>query len=254
VIRDALQWIGGLREEALEPIKIVDREDRKLFLSRDGRQLDVRIPSCPRCHQVETIDDLAVAVKRWGTLKSVVFHGNREIVFVLDDADRRDKVVLVLEPTDVWARVVELGDQQFDQRSFLRLLRHDLAGVIPANLVTAIQKIEVVTSVNQRSEMAPGRERGTREFASDLHDSGAIPEVVTLMVPVYRLEGLCHPLPVKCSLEYTLPPSPVTFLFRPLPDQIDRVLLSLQGDLHRLLVDALRVDECMGPDVLFGSL
>lgn len=254
MIREALQWLGDLRTAALEPIKLGDRADKKVFLGRDGRVIEVAMPADRRFHRVNTIDDFAAAVKRWLTPTSVVFHSDTGAVFLVDDADRRDAVSLPLVTTDVWDRVLLLSDQQFDQRSFLKLLRHDLRAAIPPTLIPAIQKIEVVTNANQRSEVQPGRERGTREFAADLASSGEIPEQVTLRVSVYRLAGLDFALPVTCSLDYTLPPGPVTFSLRPLPDQIDGVLLTLQGEFHRLLVAAMNFDEEQAVDVLFGSV
>lgn len=164
MIREALQFLSDLRAAALEPIKLLDRPERKLFLFRDGQKVDVLVPAEPRSHQVNTIGDFATAAKRWLTDRSVVFHSHFAVWFCADDSDRREMVVLPLQQTDVFAQVTQLGEKVFDQRSFLRLLRHDLAGVIPATLVSAIQRIEVVTSGNLRSEVTPGRERGTREF------------------------------------------------------------------------------------------
>jgi hypothetical protein len=254
LIREALQWLGDLKAEALKPMKLVDRPDRKLFLARDGKTLDVLVPAEPRAHQVNTIGDFATAAKRWRTARSVVFHNESAVWFCVDDADRRDVVMLPLRHTDVFSKVVDLEQHAFDQRTFLRLLRHDLAGVIPPTLVAAIQRIEVVTSGNQRSEITPGRERGTREFAADLAASGEIPERVTCEVPVYRLPGVDYRVPIMFSLDYTLPPGPVTFRFCPLPDEIEKVIDSLQGELHRLLVEALEVDELLQIDVLYGAL
>jgi hypothetical protein len=250
LIREALQYLGDLRAAALEPIKLLDRADKKCFLMRDGTAVEVEIPPMPRAHRVNTIGDFAVAVQRWRKERSVVFHNEDGAVFLVDDASRLDTVLLPLPITEVWQQILELDKQTYDQRSFLRLLRHDLAGVIPPTLVSAIQKIEVVTSGNQRSEIQPGRERGTREFAADLAASGSIPEQVTCEVPVYRLPGLDYPVPIRFSLEYTLPPGPVTFLFRPLPDEAERCLLGLQSELHRMLVEAFAEQPI---DVLYGS-
>jgi hypothetical protein len=138
---------------------------------------------------------------------------------------------------------LELEKQAFDQRNFLRLLRYDLASIIPSSLVSAIQKIEVVTSGSQRSEVSPGRERGTREFAADLQASGEIPERVTCELPVYLIHGLDFKVPITFGLDYTLPPGPVHFNFRPLPDEIEKTTQQLQGEFHRLLLETVSAES-----------
>jgi len=256
LIREAMQWLADLKAAALEPIRILDREDKKIFLAPDGQLTEVQIPAGPFRHEVYTLDDFAAAVDRWSGQKSVVFHDERGAVLVVDDSCRRDAVTLPLRTTAVWKRILQLENQVFDQRGFLRLLRFDLASIIPGSLVSAIQKIEVVTSGSQRTEMSPGRERGTREFAADLQASGEIPERVTCQLPVYLLEGLNYGVPVTFGLDYTLPPCPVSFVFRPLPDEIERTLLQMQGDFHRLLVESIHAnlaEEDPLVPVLYGS-
>lgn len=255
MIREAMHWLADLKATALEPIKILDREDKTIFLSRDGQLTEIPIPAAPAKHEVYTLADFATAVDRWATSKSVVFHNEQGAVLVVDEACRRSVVTLPLRTTAVWNRILELEDQAFDQRGFLRLLRFDLASIIPQSLVTAIQKIEVITSGSQRSEVSPGRERGTREFAADLQASGEIPERVTCSLPVYLINGLDYAVPITFGLEYTLPPGPVNFVFRPLPDEIERTLQQLQGEFHRLLLDAVSseaADEDAPPPVMYG--
>lgn len=251
-----MSWLAELKASALEPIRILDREDRKILLARDGNLIDVPIPAAPAKHEVYTLDDFSRAVERWADQVSVVFHSDAGAVLVVDEECRRNVVTLPLRTTAVWDRILKLEEQCFDQRGFLRLLRFDLAAIIPHSLVAAIQKIEVVTSGSQRSEVSPGRERGTREFAADLQASGEIPDRVTCSVPVYLIPGLDHAVPITFGLDYTLPPGPVSFVFRPLPDEIERTEQQLQGELHRLLVESL-VRECEDEDawsipVLYG--
>lgn len=234
-----MSWLAELKATALEPIRILDREDLKIFLGRDGNMTEIPIPAAPATHEVFTLDDFACAVDRWSGQKSVVFHNESGAVFVVDHSCRRSTVTLPLRTTAVWTRILRLPEEHFDQRGFLKLLRFDLASIIPASLVSAIQKIEVVTSGGQRSEMSPGRERGTREFAADLRSSGEIPEHETCLVPVYLIPELHDPVPITFALDYTLPPGPVSFAFRPLPDQIEKTIQQLQVELHRLLVALL---------------
>jgi hypothetical protein len=240
LIREAMSWLAELKASAMEPIRILDREDRKIFMARDGNLTEIPIPAGPARHEVYTLNDFATAVDRWSGRKSVVFHNESGVVLVVDDTCRRSVVSMPLRTTAVWERVLKLKEEHFDQRGFLKLLRFDLSSIIPPSLVTAIQKIEVVTSGGQRSEVSPGRERGTREFAADLANSGEIPERVTCSLPVYLIPGLDCAVPITFGLDYTLPPGPVSFVFRPLPDEIERTQQQLQSVLHGLLCELLQ--------------
>lgn len=254
MIREALQWLAELKAAAIEPTKLLDRADRVILWTHDGQIYDHELPAPPRNHTVHTIDAFARACLRWKRGdKSVIFHDENMAVFVAEDDDRRARVLLPLPFSELFARVLELRQgQPLEQREFLRLLRHDLIGACPVGLATAIQKIEVVTTAGQRSEINPGRERGTREFAADLQASGEIPEVVTLSVPVYSMPGLDSLTPIRCSLEYTLPPRTVQFVLRPLPDETMRAVDSAQACLHTLL-ESLVSEDGESIDVFFGE-
>ena len=254
MISQALELLGSWKTKSLDPIVVANRDDLTILVSRDGLEAhEHRIPAKPARHVVYTLEDLATAAARWGGERSVVFHNEQGAVLVLDDEDRRAVVSMPLTTSMVWDRVLAAREQTFDQRQFLRLLRFDLASIVPPSLVSAIQKIEVVTSGGQRSEINPGRERGTREFAADLANSGEIPERVTCSLPVYLLPGLNQLVPITFGLEYTLPPGPVSFIFRPLPDEIERTLQQMQGVLHGLLVDAIsELEDGLTIPIMYG--
>lgn len=257
--KESLQWLSEQTAKSLDPIKLLERKDRVVLYNRASDTVGtVELPAEPRRHLVRTVEDFAVACFRWRSDHNVIFHAEKEVVCLLD-VQRRERIVLPLEFTHTYCVVAKLEKEQFDQRGFLRLLRFDLADVIPANLVTAIQKIEVVTSGNQRSEITPGRERGTREFAADLTASGEIPDRVVCVVPVYQTPGLDVPVQIKFALEYTLPPQPVTFRFAPVGDELARVLRVQQGVLRALLEEAIHEvfevekNGILPPTILFGN-
>jgi hypothetical protein len=255
MIKEALQFLCDLKRESLQLVRVVDHKDQVVFVNNSGDQTVVRIPPEPRSHRVMSIGDLVAAVRRWDTGHAVVWHSNDWITAVLNDnLDRRDMVRLYLQLSDAFVRVRKLAEENFDQRNFLRLLRHDLRGMIQPGLATAIAKLEVITSGKQASDVNPGRERGTREFYADMQNSGEIPDEITLSVKIYNVPGIDSVWQIRCSLEYTLPPSPVTFALRPLPDEINNALLNAQGELHELLCGVLAAgDEGDKVTVLFGE-
>lgn len=255
MIREALQWMEGLVVGAQTPIEIAKRDGRITYLFRDGREVKVDYDPPNRRHKVETLEDFAKACSRWRTEKSVVFHNLGSVVLLIDDEERRSTVTLKLQVTEV-AKVLQKLDESesaMAQRTFLRLLRRDLRYVVPASLITAISNIEVISNSQSKSEINPGRERGTREFAADLA-SEKIPDLVTCQVPLYQLPGLERPFPVQCSLDYTLPPHPVEFAFRPLADELDNAFRAAQQLLQGMLIEELNEwDNTKDLDVLYGE-
>lgn len=257
MIREALDWLKERVDKSQTPIEVSKRDDRVIYLYPDGREVTVAIDPKRRFHNVHTVDDFVAACSRWGTSGGggVVFHDEKRVVLLCDDDDRRDVVVLPLLRTDV-VKVFERLDaepQAFDQRTFLRLLRRDLRNTIPAVLITAISNIEIVSAGNGKSEINPGRERGTREFAADLA-SEKIPDVVTCNVPLYQVRDLDTPWPIVCHLEYTLPPRPIEFVFRPMADEVAKAFRKSQEMLHELLCDLLsEADGCSEITVLYGE-
>lgn len=256
--KDSLEWLAAQAVERTEPVRLLEREDVVQLYHRPTGKVELHVrPPKPRCHTVYTIADFALAVARWHSAAGVIFHNQDQLMYVLNDEDRRDRVVMPLLQSELFRLLCDLKDKQFDQRGFVRLLRYELAGCIPAQLVTAIAKIEVITNTAQRSEINPGRERGTREFAADLTSSGEIPDKVSLSLRAYTTPELDELITVDCGLEYTLPPQVVSFRLRPLPDEIDLVLRHLQGVLRASLQEALRTvfgEEHGGPTVLYGTV
>jgi hypothetical protein len=258
MLAEALSWLAKQTSSAQEPITLIKRDDVVMMVNRDLKgERTFSLPVGPRNHTVATLQDFVTACGRWGGARSVVLHSLKGVLLLIDDSDRRDRVFLPLETTEVFDLVLTMAAERYDQRTFVGLLRRDLCKVIPSYLVTAIAKIEVVTNSQQRTEVNPGRERGTREFAADLAMSGEIPERVKCYIPVYRLDGLNQPMEIEFSLDYTLPPMPVSFSFRTLPDEIENVQALLQGTLHQLL-ETLLGDELGGRedvkiDVLYGD-
>jgi hypothetical protein len=248
LIREAMEWIAGQREKALELKTVLDLPEKKVFLSRDGQRIDVDLPPPDRRHLVNTLADLIAAADRWGS-SGVVWHSRDRVILSCDDTIRRDTVVLKLDRTEQWTLIELLSSPEhrgLDQRAFCRLLRYDLRECLPASLLPAISKIEVLSSQQSRSEINPGRERGTREFAADLAASGEIPEIVSCTVPVYAVPDFSPVVTIHLGLEYTLPPQPVTFTLRALAGELDRAYWEVQGLLRNTLDAELEIPVFYG--------
>jgi len=244
MLKEIAAWLWQKADEGHKatPLDIADAKNRHFMFG--DRHFTVALPPPGRKHTITTLADLLVTVEEYGS-KGSLWHDETKIVLVTEDMDRREFVTMPLVLSQHWKIVKGLGEY-LTQQSFLKLLRHDLAGVVPDSLRPAISRIEVATSANQKNEVNPGRERGSREFACDLANSSEIPETFNATLSVYANAGLRQTRSVKLSLDYTLPPKEITFSVRPLPDELEIAMQNAQAELHELLEKAVKIPVFCG--------
>lgn len=240
MLKSLFEAICQKQLEAVKPLAIEVADPFAKYFFHDGKFARVEVPPAARKHTVFTLDDLIASVKHHNDVLQIgsVWHDRTKVVFVIDDRDRRETVTLPLTTSEHWEILSKLPPA-LTQRDFVRLLRHELAGCVPETLLPAIAKIEVATSSGQRNEINPGRERGSREFAVDLANSGEIPEHFYCQVSVYATAGLRQPRRIKMSLDYSLPPAQVTFQVAPLPDEMEIAMQDAEAELHKLLSESV---------------
>jgi hypothetical protein len=244
MLKDFLELIWNKADAAVRPKELEIADPRNKHFLMGENHFTVEVPPAPRRHVITTLPDLLDAVKAYGD-QGTLWHNDRQITLVIDDDDRRETVTMPLVLSQHWLIVSKLGEY-LTQQSFLKLLRTDLAGVVPDSLRPAISRIEVATSSGQKNEINPGRERGSREFACDLANSSEIPETFQATLSVYANAGLRQTRSVKLSLDYTLPPKEITFSVRALPDELEIAMQNAQAELHELLVQAVKIPVFCG--------
>ena len=205
-----------------------------------------KIPKPPgiRVHGVLTLDDIVAAANQWGK-SGVLWHNPEAVTLVCDDSDRREMVKLVLEQSEQFTTLQNLG-KPLSQAEFSRLLRYRLNDCVTDSLIATISKLNFVSGGSQASEIAAGRERGTREFMVDLAGENKPPEIVDVALSVYSTAGLRVRRTIRCGLDYTLPPANVEFRFMPLPDEITIAIQNAQAELHQVLVKAVKIPVYSG--------
>src|SRR6516165_6390012 len=100
MISEAIDAIADLQRRIAEAEKT-----RRVDTSADGRTETwyhngelLRVTATPpnRKHHVTTVDDLIAVATRDSEGKGNIWIGDEEVVFIFDDADRRDRVTLRL--------------------------------------------------------------------------------------------------------------------------------------------------------------
>jgi hypothetical protein len=139
------------------------------------------------------------------------------------DAENRGRVIFVVGFSKLFQLVRSLGQKPLDQRQIVRLLAQDLREAAPPGLLAMLRSVDF--AAQSRSEMPTvGRERGTREFS--VQAAGELPEVFPLVFPALEECGIpdCR-VTIQMGLDVNLPPAPPGFHLRPLPGEIEAVIV-----------------------------
>lgn len=171
---------------------------REAFFVHNGTATPIGLPPALRQHEVCELDELCRYVKdRIATpgddpKSIVVWHGRDEVVVILDDADRRDRVTLGLAKTNAW-EWVEACDHtrpRLDAKEFLTLLKTTLDECVdPAALhdwQVALRNVRLTRKVASEQTTERGLEKLGREIQNECAGADAVPQVLMVSAAVYR--------------------------------------------------------------------
>lgn len=152
--------------------------DRRLLFKADGTHETIETPRqhAKRAHKVATVADFvqaraALLPKEAGEsaadkVPSPVWFDARRVIVYPDDRFRDESILLEL-PASSQLELLAQWDREpkrYDQRSFVRLLRHDLAGCVLPEVLEAFRTLSFQRSQNSSRTIQHGNE----SFDSDL--------------------------------------------------------------------------------------
>jgi hypothetical protein len=252
---EALTEILALKQLALEPKRLDIADPTKARFIVDGEIREYDLPATPRSHKVHNLEALISLANRFNrevevgddgegddSFVPVVWFDRDAVVLVIDDAGHRvNSVTLNLETSDTFAKLKSLysGQTWYDQRGFVRLLAVDFARCIDAGiLLNKVRKIKFDSGVSGAGVIGRASESMGHNINSRVESAeGEIPEVVTVMSPVFKTNGETQPFPVQCSVEIN--PQESKFRLMPLPDQIELVTHAAVADIGDRLASSL---------------
>jgi hypothetical protein len=228
MLLDALKFLTDIISKAETPKKIDVADPRKLFFAVGGGVEQVELPPPPRDHKPGTLAEVIALANRFQEAGATptVWHDERQVVLVIDDDGHRvERATLAFEFSDFWRVLHDLANRQtwLDQKSFVRLLKIQLAGTLPPGvLLDRVRKLkfeggQVVTSRIGRADESMGR-----SISNAVSGEGEIPDDVEVEVPVYRTPGETERFVVRCSIEIDASKMDA-FRFLPWPDELQRV-------------------------------
>lgn len=242
MLQEFLQLLQRTAVDAHGPHALPVEDKRAKHFVINGERVTVPVPAPPRSHIVQSLDSFVQSAKRYGTAHAAtenhstsLWHNHKSLIAVLDDVDDRyDTVTLPLVYSETYAWLMEVGKKQFDQRNFVSALKTILIGCVSESLLPAIRKVEVASASKMQSEIAHGRERGTKEFAAEMANAANIPEIVSVACRVYDAVDIAFSVNVRCSLDIKLPEMEIRFV--PLPNELTKAVADTQEYIHNRLV------------------
>lgn len=220
-----IKELAALAQKAAEPVRLpVQPGSAVERVSVGGVITDFDIPDPPRRHTVSSLDDLIALANRFASDKPVVWFSETRVVLVIDDAYRRDATAtLPLEYSDVWLAARKLRDRtKFSQKDFCRLLRVDLAGVLPAGaLLNVVKALDFSSTGTVTGRVDRNAESFGRSIGHAVQSERPIPEFVELEAPVYKTSGEAARYACRCAVEVDFDMQ--AFQLIPLPDEVERV-------------------------------
>lgn len=173
----------------------------------------------------------------------IYFDGSR-LVLIHDIDSRRDRTVCDLIPSPQFSWLVNGSKQTYRQADFIRLLRIDLQGALPAasNLLPLIRELKFNNNAAAQSNIQHGKESLGRQIEAAVHGIDAIPEEVTLSVPLW--ENFTCIVPIRCAVEIL--PHEQQFKLTPFPLELRKAVELGMGSIRNLMDDT-------GVDYYYGS-
>jgi hypothetical protein len=209
-----------------------DPEHVGRILSPGGGHETFRRDPAPRSHRAASIDTVAKFAEA-NEDDAAVWYSRAGFVVLIDDADRRDRVAfpLTLTPQLELLQKLEKQPTPLQQKPFVTFLRVNLADCLgrTGSLLNTIRSLKFRTTDSGESTIAQGKASMGRAIESQVWGEDAVPDEVTLDVPIFVENCGVTPKPIRCALD--LDGNSRAFTLTPLAGQIEAALQAAEREL-----------------------
>lgn len=220
MIKEALQLIQDVAVQAASPHKLPAAQHRRRLLLPNGTIDEVTDSIPPRLHTIHDVDSLSRFVADMPDV--VIWHNEREVVAVLNDASYRDSTVsmpLPIHPT--FAALAAMTGKDFGQKSLIDYLRLNLKKEVDAALpgfIGSLRSVKIEKDETGDADIQHGRESMGRRIKQSVAGIDALPEDFVLDVPLWL--HLDCAVRVECAL--LIDTAKETFRCGPKPGAIEQ--------------------------------
>lgn len=245
MLQELFEAIGhqAVKAAGLEITRIPGCDHRLLLKQPDGTMGDLEVPPTPRHHRaldLSAITEFAL----WSSEQSrraTIWYCRHGVLCVLDDSTRRDTVRLDLtfSPQLLCLQGLEQYRKPMDQRATILLLRTTFAKCLgrAGDLIEIIRGVKFTNNQAGAAVVGHGKSSVGRSIEQEITGTKALPEYVTLEVPVFTAAWLQVKFPVELALEPD--PATQTFTLIPLPGEIENAIAAAEALISMRLHDGL---------------
>lgn len=225
-------------------------DPRGKYLVIDGKADRIEIPPALRAHKVCDLGELCrylVEGKADGDSLAVVWHSPRQVVAILNDYDRRDRLTLDLEYTAAWGWIMAAAAQpaKLSPKEFLTLLRTKLAECVdPGALLTwqnALRNVRLKSSRSTDMQTDRGLEKLGREIEEQCVGADAIPETLELTASIYRNAGMC-PVAADVAFDVSIDYGAAAFVLTAIGDRVANAVDGAQEEIGAFIRANAKLD------------
>ena len=229
-LADALKFTSEQAKATIKPLPTIiplntEPEGHYLLVKHDGTYTEHYREPEPMNHRFETAMELVTFI---GALapdpkEAAIFLDSDGATFVPDRNDPRPKARVELDYTSRFETLQKFagtnGSQPMDQRSFLALFRISFRGCLSgSNLVQLLRDLKFVNNAAGEGNIQHGQESLGRSIVAKVAGVDAIPEDITIHVPVF--DGYGQSQPVACAIEIMTQEQ--RFRLIPFPGEVER--------------------------------
>lgn len=231
-------------------------DGRKAYVQINGKVQEYAVSPACRKHFVMSLADLLTFSRDYEPSRpagqqqgrQVIWHNPVGVILVLDDEDRRDRVVFNLTPTVRFQALKDLAKNRrsLDLREFRRLLKIVL-GVDPV-LVNKFSKLDFSTAAKTTREAAHTQDRMGKIISQEVTGEADIPEELVISTPLYQETGEQDIYDLSCVIDIDFANSRLSI--EPKPDEIEAAERAHQYSLRQRIDKDLTTRPTTGPEVV----
>lgn len=175
---------------------------------------------------------------------AAVWYSREQVVCLLNDADRRDRVTLTLQFSPPLAQLIafERNPNPLKQAALVLLLRTTFAACLaPAGeILAAVRNLKFKVGGGGESNLQHGSVSVGRAIQQEMTGVKTIPETIALEVPIFTNAHLPYTGRIQVAID--IDPATEAFRLIPLPLEIERAIAAAEAKICEELVADLGVD------------
>lgn len=230
--------------------------DHVYYLFQQGKEpKKVEAAASPRRHRACDLQAVVAFAERCKDFGSVVWYCRTGVVCLTADEDRRDSVTLPLDlsPQMKAVQALEAIKKAMGQAEIVFALRTTFKACLgrAGNLLEVLRRVNFSASSAGGGTVEHGKRSVGKSLESQITGAAALPEYVTLDVPIFATAFPGIRGTVECALEPY--PETQTFQLLPLPGEVERAVAGGEKAVGELLAQQLAEAGADGVPVYYGQ-